>query len=50
MSSLDILGFSSSHNLIAAFPNLYLAHKALCIILASSASAERSFSKVTFDY
>lgn len=50
MSSLDILGLLSSHNLIAAFPNLYLAYKALCIIPASSASAERSFSKVIFNY
>ncbi|XP_025192026.1 zinc finger MYM-type protein 1-like [Melanaphis sacchari] len=46
MSCLDILGLLSRHNLIAAFPNLYLAYKALCIIPASSASAERSFSKV----
>ncbi|KAL4142041.1 hypothetical protein QTP88_004573 [Uroleucon formosanum] len=50
MSCLDILGLLSRHNLIAAFPNLYLAYKALCIIPASSASAERSFSKVNFNY
>ncbi|KAL5239452.1 hypothetical protein ACI65C_006862 [Semiaphis heraclei] len=49
MSSLDILGFLSSYNLIAAFPNLYLAYKALCIIPASSASAERSFSKLRIE-
>ncbi|KAL4154121.1 hypothetical protein QTP88_001954 [Uroleucon formosanum] len=48
MSCLDILGLLSRHNLIAAFPNLYLAYKALCIIPASSASAERSFSKLYF--
>ncbi|XP_008178502.1 uncharacterized protein LOC103307868 [Acyrthosiphon pisum] len=40
------LGFLSSHNLIAAFQYLYLAYKALCIIPASSASTEQSFSKV----
>jgi len=38
-TSLDILDLLSSHNLITAFPNLYLAYKALCIITASSASA-----------
>jgi len=48
MSSLDILGLLSSHNLITAFPNFYLAYKALCVIPASSASAEHSFSKVIF--
>lgn len=50
VSVLDILSLLLSYNLIAAFPNLYMAYKALCIIPASSASAERSFSKVMFNY
>lgn len=36
----------SSYGLMASFPNLYLAFKAMCTIPASSASAERVFSKV----
>lgn len=36
----------SSYGLTASFPNLYLAFKAMCTIPASSASAERVFSKV----
>ncbi|KAL4123014.1 hypothetical protein QTP88_015247 [Uroleucon formosanum] len=41
-----ILHILSSHDLITAFPNLYTAYKSLGTIPASSASAERSFSKV----
>ncbi|KAF0707284.1 zinc finger MYM-type protein 1-like, partial [Aphis craccivora] len=41
-----ILHILSSYNLISAFPNLYKAYKSLGTIPASSASAERSFSKV----
>lgn len=36
----------SSFGLTASFPNLYLAFKGTCTIPASSASAERKFSKV----
>lgn len=36
----------STYGLTASFPNLYLAFKAMCTIPASSASAERVFSKV----
>lgn len=36
----------SNYGLMASFPNLYLAFKAMCTISASSASAERVFSKV----
>jgi hypothetical protein len=42
----NILNVLSSFDIMSAFPNLYCACKALCIIPASSASAERSFSKV----
>lgn len=45
-----ILHILSSYNLVTAFPNLYLAYKALGTIPASSSSAERSFSKVNFKY
>lgn len=41
-----ILHVLSNYTLVAAFPNLYQAFKALGTIPASSASAERSFSKV----
>lgn len=41
-----ILHVLSSYTLVAAFPNLYKAFKALGTIPASSSSAERSFSKV----
>lgn len=34
------------YGLMASFPNIYLAFKAMCTIPASSASAERVFSKV----
>lgn len=37
-----------NNNLMSAFPNLYLAYKALGTIPATSASAERTFSKVYF--
>lgn len=36
----------SNHDLHTAFPNLFLAYQGLCTLPASSASAERSFSKV----
>ncbi|XP_027841498.2 uncharacterized protein LOC114122905 [Aphis gossypii] len=41
-----IINILSSFDIMCAFPNLYCAYKALCTIPASSASAERSFSKV----
>lgn len=41
-----ILHVLSNYTLVAAFPNLYQAFKALGTIPASSASAERSFSKI----
>lgn len=50
MSCLDMLGLLSSYSLIVVFPNLYLADKALYIIPAKSASAERIFSKVKLKY
>jgi hypothetical protein len=46
------IGFASRmvlmicYSLMALFSNLYLAFKAMCTIPASSASAERLFSKV----
>lgn len=43
-----ILHVLSNYNLMSAFPNLYLAYKALGTIPATSASAERIFSKVYF--
>jgi len=43
-----ILHVLSNYNLMSAFPNLYLAYKALGTIPAISASAERTFSKVYF--
>lgn len=46
ITSLNIINVLSSHDLKTAFPNLYLAYKCLGTIPASSASAERSFSKV----
>ncbi|XP_022183309.1 zinc finger MYM-type protein 1-like [Myzus persicae] len=42
----SILHVLTSFDLVSAFPNLYLAYKALGTVPASSASAERSFSKV----
>jgi len=44
--SSSMLHLLSSHGLMASFPNMYLAYKGLCTIPASSASAERTFSKV----
>jgi len=45
-TALEIMHLLSSHDLKSAFPNLYLAYQGLCTMPASSASAERSFSKV----
>ncbi|KAL4154393.1 hypothetical protein QTP88_000268 [Uroleucon formosanum] len=45
-----ILHILSSHDLITAFPNLYTAYKSLGTIPASSASAERSFSNVIYNF
>lgn len=42
----SILQLLSKFNLNSAIPNLYLAYKALYTIPVSSATAERSFSKV----
>lgn len=44
----SILHVLTSFDLVSAFPNLYLAYKALGTVPASSASAERSFSKVYY--
>lgn len=46
LSCLQILELLSSYALVGAFPNLYVAYKSLCTMPISSASAERSFSKV----
>lgn len=48
LTSLKILELLSSYDLIGAFPNLYIAYKSLSTIPISSASAERSFSKVIY--
>lgn len=45
-TAMDIMNLISSYDLKQAFPNLYLAYKGLCTISTTSASAERSFSKV----
>jgi len=45
LSATEILKMLCSYNLVAAFPNLFLVYKYLCIIPTSAAS-ERSFSKV----
>lgn len=45
-NATSILQLLSKFNLAAAFPNLYLAYKALHTIPVTSAAAERSFSKV----
>lgn len=45
-TALEIMHLLSTHDLKSAFPNLYLAYQGLCTLPASSASAERSFSKV----
>lgn len=47
-TALDIMNLLSSHDLMFAFPNLYLVYQGLCKIPASSAYAERSFSKVYY--
>lgn len=44
--SIRMIQLISSFGLTASFPNLYLAFKGMCTIPASSASAERKFSKV----
>lgn len=46
ITTLDIIKLLNSYNLISAFPNLYTAYKYACIIPATSASSERSFSKL----
>lgn len=43
----NIIYTLSKFDLLAAFPNLYMAYKILRTIPVSSASAERSFSKVS---
>lgn len=45
-SVTSIIELLSKYDLVSAFPNIYLAYRALATIPASSASAERSFSKV----
>lgn len=46
LSTTEILKILCSYNLVVAFPNLFLAYKYLCTIPTTSASSERSFSKV----
>lgn len=46
LSATEILKILCSYNLVVAFPNLFLAYKYLCTIPTTSASSERSFSKV----
>lgn len=48
ITASTILHILNSFDLISAFPNIFLAYKALATIPASSASAERNFSKVHF--
>jgi len=45
-TTLEIMHLLFTHDLKSAFPNLYLAYQRLRTMPASSASAERSFSKV----
>lgn len=45
-NAASMLQLLSKFNLSSAFPNLYLAYKALYTIPVTSAAAERSFSKV----
>lgn len=46
ITAINIIKMLNSFNLESAFPNIALAYKALGTIPATSASAERSFSKV----
>lgn len=46
ISVTTIIELLFSYDLVSAFPNIYKAYKALAIIPPSSATAERSFSKV----
>jgi hypothetical protein len=46
LSTIEILKMLCSYNLVAAFPNLFVVYKYLCTIPTTSASSERSFSKV----
>jgi len=45
-TALEIIHLISTYDFKSALPNLYLAYQGLCTMPASSASAERSFSKV----
>lgn len=45
-NAASMLQLLSKFNLTSAFPNLYLAYKALYTIPVTSAAAERSFSKI----
>lgn len=46
ITALNIMELISNYDLRTAFPNLFRVYQGLCTIPASSASAERSFSKV----
>lgn len=50
LSCIKILELLSNYGLIDVFPNLYMAYKSLSTIPISSASAERSFSKVIYNH
>lgn len=45
-----VIKLLTKYGLDSVFPNLYIAYRALATIPASSASAERSFSKVVLSF
>lgn len=45
-----VIKLLTKYGLESAFPNLHVAYRAMATIPASSASAERSFSKVVFHF
>lgn len=46
ISVYQILNLIHSFDLVSAFPNLYIAYRALCTIPSTSVSSERCFSKL----